>query len=95
VLDQKGDLYVCDQLAPSVDFIEYPYNSVTKKLGSDWQEPFHVTFSHALNRIYVADFGAADVKVIAIPRGKHVATLNASNGLSLPAAAVDGENLAP
>ncbi|MGB6712224.1 MAG: hypothetical protein WBE30_01230, partial [Candidatus Cybelea sp.] len=43
--------------------------------------------SRALNQIYVADFGAAVVKVIAIPSGKCVATLNASNGLSLPAGA--------
>ena len=50
VLDQKGDLYVCDQLAPSIDFIEYPYKSVTKKLGSGRQERFRLTVSHALNR---------------------------------------------
>ncbi|MGA7356228.1 MAG: hypothetical protein WBW76_12440 [Candidatus Cybelea sp.] len=95
VLDQKGDLYVCDQLGPSVDFISYPYKSVTKTLGSGWVEPLHVTASRALGQIYVADYGAADVQVLAIPKGKVVATLGARDGLSLPTGAVDGVNLAP
>jgi hypothetical protein len=95
VLDQKGDLYVCDQLAPSVDFISYPYKSVTKELGSGWVEPLHVTASRPLGQIYVADYGAGDVQVLAIPKGKRVATLGASDGLSLPSSAVDGVNLAP
>jgi hypothetical protein len=62
VPDQKGDLHVCDRLAPGIDFIEYPSNSVTKKLGSGCQRPFHATASYALNQIYVANFGAAEVK---------------------------------
>jgi DNA-binding beta-propeller fold protein YncE len=94
VLDNRENIYICDQLAPNVYLVKYPYNGVTKQLGSGWQEPFHVTFSHALNRIYVADFGAAVVKVIAVPSDKHVATLGASEGLSLPSGAVDGENFA-
>jgi hypothetical protein len=95
VLDQKGDLYVCDQLAPSVDFISYPYKSVTKQLGSGWVQPFHVTASRSLAQIYVADYGAGDVQVLAIPKGKLVATLGAGDGLSMPSGAVDGVNLAP
>jgi hypothetical protein len=95
VLDQKGDLYVCDQLAPSVDFISYPYKSVTKQLGSGWVEPLHVTASRVLGQIYVADYGAGDVQVLAIPKGKLVATLGPGDGLSLPSGAVDGVNLAP
>lgn len=95
VLDQKGDLYVCDQTAPSVDFISYPYKSVTKKLGSGWVQPLRVTVSHALNLMYVTDYGAADVQVLTVPKGKHIATVGASDGLSMPSGAVDGENLAP
>jgi hypothetical protein len=95
VLDQKGDLYVCDQLAPSVDFISYPYKSVTKQLGSGWVQPFHVTASRSLAQIYVADYGAGDVQVLAIPKGKLVATLGPGDGLSMPSGAVDGVNLAP
>lgn len=95
VLDQKGDLYVCDQLAASVDFISYPYKSVTKQLGSGWVQPFHVTASRSLAQIYVADYGAGDVQVLAIPKGKLVATLGPGDGLSMPSGAVDGVNLAP
>jgi hypothetical protein len=43
----------------------------------------------------VGNYGGADVFVLSYPAGSVKATLNSSNGLSSPAAAVDSANYNP
>jgi hypothetical protein len=95
VLDKKGNLVVCDQDAEAVDIIAPPYNSVTGTLGSGYSDPFHVTINKKNKQAYVANYGDEDVYVLSYPAGSTQATLNGSNGLSLPAAAVDSQNYNP
>jgi hypothetical protein len=95
VMDKTGALIVCDQTAPAVDVIKPPYGSIKYHLGTGWIQPFHVTFNLVLKEAYVADFGAAAVQVLEVPSGLNVTTLNSTNGLVQPIAAVDGENYIP
>jgi len=95
VLDRNAYLIVCDQTAPAVDVIKPPYGNVNFQLGLGWKQPFHATISRATKEIYVADAGAADVQVLKYPSGANVTTLNSANGITLPMAAVDGENFTP
>jgi DNA-binding beta-propeller fold protein YncE len=94
-MDKHGNLLVCDQLGPTVDVIKPPYTSVSGTLGSGYSDPFHVTINKKNNQAYVADLGNANVQVLSYPSGSNVATLNSANGLSDPAAAVDGQNEVP
>ena len=95
VLDKKGNLVVCDQDAEAVDIIASPYSSVTSTLGSGYSDPFHVTINTKNKQAYVANYGGFDVFVLSYPAGSVKATLNSSNGLSSPAAAVDSQNYNP
>lgn len=95
VLDKKGNLVICDQDADAVDIIAPPYSSVTKTLGSGYTDPFHVTINKKNKQAYVANYGGEDVLVLSYPAGSTKATLNSSNGLSIPAAAVDSSNFNP
>jgi hypothetical protein len=95
VLDKKGNLVICDQDAEAVDIIAPPYSSVTSTLGSGYSDPFHVTINKRNKQAYVANFGDEDVLVLSYPAGSVKATLNGSNGLSEPAAAVDSKNYNP
>lgn len=95
VMDKTGALIVCDQTAPAVDVIKPPYGSVKYQLGTGWIQPFHVTYNLVLKEAYVADFGAGAVQVLQVPSGTNVTTLNSTNGLVQPTAAVDGENYVP
>lgn len=95
VIDKQGNLVVCDQKARAVDIIAPPCTSITGTLGSGWADPFHVTIDKTGTQAYVADVGAANVKVLTYPGGSIVATLNRANGLSEPASAVDSKNWAP
>jgi hypothetical protein len=95
VLDKKGNLVICDQDAEAVDIIAPPYSSVTKTLGSGYDDPFHVTINKKNKVAYVANYAGEDVFVLSYPAGSVKATLNSSNGLSSPAAAVDSANYNP
>jgi DNA-binding beta-propeller fold protein YncE len=95
VLDKNNNIIVCDQLGPTVDVIDPPYNSVTGTLGSGFADPFHVTINKAETEAYVADNANANVQVLSYPSGTNITTLGASDGLSDPAAAVDGKNFVP
>ncbi len=94
VLDKRGNLVVCDQIAPAVDIIAAPaYNAITGTLGSGWLDPFHVTIDMAGTQAYVADVGAGTVSVLTYPGGSPVATINSTGGLIQAASAVDEHNL--
>jgi DNA-binding beta-propeller fold protein YncE len=95
VIDKKGNLVVCDQDAEAVDIIASPYSSVTGTLGSGYDDPFHVTINKKNKQAYVANYAGFDVFVLSYPAGAVKATLNTSNGLSSPAAAVDSQNYNP
>jgi DNA-binding beta-propeller fold protein YncE len=95
VLDKKANLVVCDQDAEAVDIIAPPYSSVTKTLGSGYDDPFHVTINKKNKQAYVANNAGENVFVLSYPSGSLKATLNSSNGLSDPAAAVDSANYNP
>jgi sugar lactone lactonase YvrE len=95
VLDKKGNLVVCDQDAEAVDIIAPPYSRVTGTLGSGYDNPFHVTINTKNNVAYVANDVGDNVFVLSYPAGSLKATLNASNGLSIPASAVDSQNYNP
>ena len=95
VLDAHSDIIVCDQGARTVDVLDPPYRHISRKLGSGWSDPFHVTINKKNNQAYVVDFNNANVQVLAYPSGKNQATLNSANGLSVPDGAVDGSNFNP
>jgi hypothetical protein len=95
VLDKNNDIIVCDQTAAAVDVIDPPYTSISGTLGSGYSDPFHVTLNKKEKEAYVADYAAADVQVLSYPSGSNIATLGSANGLSDPAAAVDGQNYVP
>jgi DNA-binding beta-propeller fold protein YncE len=92
VLDDNGNLIVCDQSAPAVDVIAPPYTSITRTLGSGYEDPFHVTIDAAGNHASVTDFAARVVQVLNYPSGTIAATLGSANGLDEPAGAVDSKN---
>jgi serine/threonine-protein kinase len=95
VLDKNNNIIVCDQLGPTVDVIDPPYTSVSGTLGSGYSDPFHVTINKAETEVYVADNANANVQVLSYPSGSNIITLGGANGLSDPAAAVDGKNFIP
>ncbi len=95
VLDKSGNIVVCDQDNESVDIIDPPYSSVSGTLGSGYSDPFHVTINKNNKQAYVANYGDADVLVLSYPGGSTQATLDGSNGLESPAAAVDSKNFNP
>jgi serine/threonine-protein kinase len=92
VLDKKGDIVVCDQNATAVDIIAPPYRSVTRTLGSDYSDPFHVTIDKDNHLAFVTDVNDAVVRVLAYPSGADVTTLGGANGLTIPSSAVHGVN---
>jgi hypothetical protein len=92
VLDKNNNLVVCDQLGPTVDVIDPPYSSITGTLGTGYGDPFHVSINKKNKLAFVADLANANVQVLKYPSGTTVKTLNSANGLSDPAAAVDGVN---
>jgi len=95
VIDKKGNIVICDQLALAVDIIPPPYTSVSSTLGSGWTDPFHVTINKKNKQAYVADAGTGEVTVLSYPGGTVQAVLNSSNGISLAYSAVDGKNFVP
>jgi DNA-binding beta-propeller fold protein YncE len=91
-IDKEGDLIVCDQTGNEVEVIDPPYSSVTRVLESG-DLPFHVAINEDNKLVFVASDGDADVQVIDYATGTVVDTLSGgSQGLSDPAAAVDGPN---
>jgi DNA-binding beta-propeller fold protein YncE len=91
-IDKNGDLIVCDQDADEVEVIDPPYTSVTKVLESG-DLPFHVAINEDNKLVFVASDSDADVQVIDYATGTVVDTLSSGeDGLSDPAAAVDGPN---
>jgi DNA-binding beta-propeller fold protein YncE len=92
VLDDKGDLVVCDQGNAVVDVIPPPYTSVARTIGSGLADPFHVTLSKDNKLAFVTDLSNDDVEVINYRTGNVIKTLGASQGLTDPAGAVDGPN---
>jgi hypothetical protein len=95
ILDNKGNLVVCDQNADTVDIIPPPYSRVTGTLGSGYNDPYRVTINKKNNRAYVVNMNDNDVLVLKYPSGTTEATLNSSNGLEYPFAAVDSQNYNP
>jgi DNA-binding beta-propeller fold protein YncE len=91
-LDKKGNLVVCDQGNSVVDVIPPPYTSVSRTIGSELADPFHVTLSKNNKLAFVTDLSNDDVEVIDYRTGSVVKTLGASQGLTNPAGAVDGPN---
>jgi hypothetical protein len=92
VLDRQMNLIACDQGRATVDVIKPPYDRVSRKLGSGYQDPFHVTINAHNTRVLVADQALADVQVLSYPSGTNIATLGSSNDLVDPSSAVDGSN---
>jgi serine/threonine-protein kinase len=92
VLDKSGNIVVCDQNAPAVDIIAPPYRRVTRTLGSDYSDPFHITIDKDNHLAFVTDVNDAVVRVLKYPSGAEVTTLGGANGLAIPSSAVDGVN---
>jgi hypothetical protein len=92
VLDEHGNLVVCDELGPTVDVIAPPYKKVTRTIGSDFSEPLHVSLNKANTLAFVADVAAKNVTIVDYASGSNVTRLGRANGLSDPSAAVDRSN---
>lgn len=96
ILDNKGDLVICDQTGDAVDIIDPPYSSVSGTLGSGYSEPFHVSLNKTNTKAYITDTGSAHtIDVVSYPGGSRIATLGASDGVNAPFGAVDGSNFIP
>ncbi|MBV8198173.1 MAG: hypothetical protein JO263_08555 [Candidatus Eremiobacteraeota bacterium] len=91
-IDKAGNLLVCDQTNVKVDVIAPPYTSITGTLGSGYTTPFHVTLNKKNKVAYVADDSAAAVYIVSYPSGAPIFTLNSTQGLVDPYAAVFGAN---
>lgn len=94
-LDTASNLVVCDQYGGVVDILAPPYTAITGTLGSGWSQPTNVTIDRQGTRAYVVDTTTYVVKILNYPSGTVFATLNGSNGLLAPFAAVDSENYVP
>jgi len=95
VFDKKDHLILCDPGVPAVDVIDPPYNSVSGTLGSDYNNPLHVTINEKNDQAYVADSGTGNVYVLSYPAGKLQKTLGTANGITDAWSAVDGQNYVP
>ncbi len=96
ILDNKGNLLICDQTGDAVDIIKPPYGSISGTLGSGYSEPFHVSLDQTNNKAYITDTGSAHtIDVVSYPAGMRIATLGTGYGVNAPYGAVDGSNFIP
>jgi DNA-binding beta-propeller fold protein YncE len=94
-IDKNGNLIVCDGygLDASVDVIAPPYKSITRTLGSGYNNPTSVRINKKNTKVFVTDAGNDAVYVIRYSSGAIVKTLGVgSNPSSYPYSAVDGPN---
>jgi hypothetical protein len=93
VLDQHGNLIVCDSSDPgAVDVIDPPYEKVARKLGSQWSSPSRLSIDENNALVFVADKNADLVAIIDYATGRKVSSLGSASGLSKPAGVVDEPN---
>jgi len=94
-MDSQGNLIVCDQFAAAVDVIAPPYSSVTRTIGANFVDPFHVTIDKKNDQVYVTDAGFGDVAVLHYPSGAFAGIIGTYQGLVSPLGAVASQNYVP
>jgi hypothetical protein len=84
-IDRADNLVACDQLV-ACDIVPPPYTAASSVITGT-SDAFHVALNKHQGKVFIADPGAADVRVDLYPSGTPFMTRNSSNGLSDPASA--------
>lgn len=76
IVDQQGNIIVCDQAAPAVDIFPPGATQPSQQIKGPFVDPFALALNKSSSRLYVADGAGNDVYIYAYPSLKPVGTIN-------------------